>query len=49
MPASDILVNCVYMIVQVTADAYLDMQEHILQEKVCLSQKYNAIEYEWKC
>lgn len=33
MPGSDILVNCVYVFVQVNIDAYLGMQRHILKEK----------------
>lgn len=36
MHGSNILVNCVYVIVQVHVDAYLGMQEHILQEKNCV-------------
>lgn len=45
MPGPDILVNCVHMIVQVNAGAYLDMQGHVLQEKLCLSQNCNAVRY----
>lgn len=45
MSGSDILVKCVYVIVQVNVNAYLGMQEHTLQEKLCLSQKCSAIRY----